>query len=468
MVVFTDVDYLREKAGALSAGLISRLEEFVEEFPSGQASSALVATVKIFISQVDLQIRSTGELRLLRLYCYLLDELAEVLEWLDHAHIAHTPRACVHVLNEMASTLFSDSKILVTPTVESNYIISNEVSRFENLTNALPESSANLILERLPAYLYRVRFPRVEKENILNHALFGHEIGHPIADEFFEKHEEGSQYQERLKSAVKEIENEPEIADDLANCADSTERAQLVNEISDKLSQIHKRALVELVSDGVAVFVFGPSAIFSALDFFIRDQLDEIPSEDEYYPPTRYRWRHMLNVLASEGHVDALRSLGFTPGQSALRDSLESALSYLESSTARSTDRDVLNSDPYTRISYAWLEITLPEALTYARSRVSSLLYSRDLIPQEVPALLERLQASVPPCEIGTWPNVRPVNWRSALVASWILALYQSLDKSLSPDLRKRAVQTTYSLATKGIEYIFLQKDYGTFAAETK
>lgn len=458
MPAFTEGKYLREKAESLQAGLLLRLEEFVEELPTGQSAN-LIGTIKLFLAQIEAELKSCDDAEL-RFFCPLIDQLSEVLEWLDHAHTAETPRAYVEILAEISRELHDSASILVTPTVECNYRISDEVPNLVRLTNALSPTRQDLVIARLPKALFRVRFPRIERENILNHSLFGHEFGHPIADEFLDEHEEEVIYQERLLKAQREIEKEPETAEEMAHCLDETERTVLINNIQDRLSQIHKRALVELVSDAISVHLFGPSAIFASMDFFIREPLDEKPEEDEFYPPTRYRWRLMLQILKDGGY---LQHLGRLELQSPIRATLDSTFEYLERVAADESDLDVLERDPYTRAAYAWLRETMPDALEYARNRVSALHYAADRVSQEVPRLLERLQAGVPPSEMGTWPNVSPVDWRSTLVASWLLALWQTLDSSLDVDQRREALRTTHRLAVKGVEYIFLQRDIYAF-----
>jgi hypothetical protein len=465
MPSFTEEAYLREKVRFLSAGLLSRLREFVEEFPSGQSGRKLIRTIEQFLEQIDLEVAKTSEPKVLRWYCPLIDELSEYLEAFDHAHTAHTPRACVSVLNEISRNLLEDAEILVTPAVESNYRIFDEVPRLSSLTSLLPEAAQESVLRSLPEALYRVRFPRIERENILNHALFGHEFGHPIAYDFFETHETKSAYQARLTASQKELELEESIAAEVARSEGDVEKARITNAISDRLSQIHKRALVELVSDAVAIYLFGPSALFAALDLFIREGLDERPEHEEYYPPTRYRWRFMLDVLRTEGHIRALQELKLTRRHSKVRQALTSTMTFLKRTTATESDRKVLNVDPYTRVAYAWLEETLPEAITFARARCLPMIYDASLINSQVPGLLERLKEGVPPSEIGTWPSVQLVDWRSTFVASWLTALSHSLDESLSASERSKLLRTTHALAAKGVESIHLKREYSAFKA---
>jgi uncharacterized protein YbaR (Trm112 family) len=454
---FKEESYLREKARSLQAGLLSRFEEYVEEFPRGQ-SSDLIETIRFFLAQVEADIAGCNDLKLLRWFCSLIDELSEVLEWLDHAHTAQTPRAYVDVLGEISRQLHDGAEILVTPTVESNYHIIDEIPRLCRLTNALSDERQEAVIARLPEALYRVHFPRIERENILNHALFGHEFGHPVADEFLDDYESEIRYQEHLNEAQEEIEKDSEIVEELAG-ADETMKTELLNHIQSKLSDIHKRALVELVSDAVAVHLFGPSAIFASMDLLIREALDEVPEHDEYYPPTRYRWRLTLDILQREGYIDALRSLQLTIEQQFIKDALDSTLDFLQHIVADTRDRDALASDIYTRAAYAWLERTMPNALEYAHARTRHAKYNPALITSEVPLLVERLQAGVPPSEVGTWPDVKPVDWRSTIVAGWVFALSQILNSNPEWTHMREALRTTNRLTVKGVEYIFLQRE---------
>lgn len=466
--MFTEARYLQEKARLLCNGLSSRLDEFVEEFPDGQSSRRLIGTIRVFIADIEDQLAGATEVRLLRWLCSLIDKLAEMLEWLDHAHIAQTPKAYVNILREISGVLFQNAEILVTPAIESNYTIIDEVPSLLHLTSLLTESAHQSVADLLPDSLYHVRFPRIERENILNHPLFGHEFGHPIVDEFFDEHETKSSYQSRLSDAQKTIEREQVVIDRLAACVDDLDRARELNAISETLSAIHKRALVEIVSDAVAVYIFGPSAIFAAMDLLIREGLDEAPAPDDYYPPTRYRWRFMLKVLVDEGHIQALKKLSLSGNQQGVQITLDETLAFLDGVAAENVDGQVIASDPYMRVAYSWLDQTLPDALTHARQYVEKLIYDSTLILDEVPPLLERLLAGVPPSQIGIWPDVKSVDWRSAFVASWLLSLNQGLDSTKTSDQRKIATKTTRDLVAKGIEYIYLQRDKRQFNARNE
>ena len=79
---FTEDAYLREKVHSLHAGLLCRLDEYVEAFPRGQ-SRDLIGTIRLFLSEIDDEVSTCNDLEVIRWFCRLIDELAEVLEWLD-------------------------------------------------------------------------------------------------------------------------------------------------------------------------------------------------------------------------------------------------------------------------------------------------------------------------------------------------------------------------------------------------
>jgi hypothetical protein len=458
--LFTTEAYVREKARALSAGLSSRLLEYVEEVPSGQSSSSLIVTVQSFLTEIEGQLSNTKDLSILRWFCRLIDGLSASLEWLDHAHTAKTPRACVEILRELSSVIPDGAEILVTPTTESNYVISDLRPFFENLTQALPESSANRVMKNLSRPLYQIHFPRVEKENFLNHALFGHEFGHPIVDEFFEKHETTSVYKDRFQQALSRVEKVAEFAEQLEDCADDVERTQLRTQISEKLAEVHRRALEELASDAIAAYLFGPSAIFAHLDFFIRQALDEAPDYEECYPPTRYRWRFMMGRLQKLGHIKALRELPTPKESKRISEALLATLTYLEVTVAETSDVDSIKLDPLVDVAYEWVEKTLEEATSFVTTRIAPHTYSANTLKKEVPALIEKLIVGVPPAEIGAWPDIEEVDWRSALCAGWVYALSQTLDPEPDHQRRIKRLLITQRLVEKGTEYILLRRNY--------
>lgn len=128
---------------------------------------------------------------------------------------------------------------------------------------------------------------------MLAHAIFGHELGHPIASDYLAS--EVKDYKE-LKNQVsglvdKELEK---------STVDDDDKLKFKAELFKQILKIRKRALEELISDAVGIFIFGPSAFFAFFELFLSSNLDAEPISDEFYPPPRMRMRLMLELMEKD------------------------------------------------------------------------------------------------------------------------------------------------------------------------
>lgn len=460
---FNEEEFLRDKARALSSGLFLRLDEFVNDFPGGTPGQ-LIALIKLFLKEIDVQLEITSSRKLLWGYLYLVEQLANSLDWLDNAHTAQTPRGLVQLLEEIASKLYQDAILLVAPTTENNYSIVDLVPYYKLLAeDSLPSKSADSLIQKFPKLLYLVRFPRVERENVLNHAIFGHEFGHPVADDFLRELEQQPEYARRLEQVKQRIQTDDDLSINLSEAMDEIERSKLLSEYVDDVQKIHRRALEELVSDSVGIYIFGPSALFASLDVLLQSSLDDAPSNPDYYPPGRFRLRFMARMSEMQEHINAIKSLELRSTLLPVRDSAVEIFKYLDRVTESTDDDDSIKDEPLVRIAYEWVNETLPHAVNHARERVSRIIYSASTASEDLPALLERLAIDVPPNEIGSWPDVRTPDWRSAMLASWLSAVSATCDDCASLEERTKRTKTIHKLALKGIEYSLLQQRYVQF-----
>lgn len=464
MTIFPDVDYLRGKALGQCISFRHRLNEFVDEFPGG-APLKLIEVITLFLKEIEAELATTTSASVLRTHFVLIDQLSVTLSWLDNAHTAQSPRGLVQFLEKTCDSIFPDALLLVSPGADYNYSIVDIVPSLRKMSSgAMSVAAYGRFVATLPTAFYIVRFPRVERENVLNHAIFGHEFGHPVADRFIQKHEKEPIYAQRLLAAQAKIQADPEITARLAGISDPVDKSRLLASLFDEAATIHRRGLEELVSDAVAAHLFGPSALFAAMDIFLQSALDAAPRADEFYPPSRYRLRLMLTLLDGAKHIQALRDLKLPNDLAQVHDAMIATLDYLAQLTSLKTDEIEIGKTCIVRVAYSWLEETLPEALAFAATSVQSTTFPANLIPAQTPMLLERLQLEVPPNEIGIWPNNEAADWRAALCASWLYALGDSLRQGLTSDERYAALLTTQRLALKGIEYALLQQAYGNFA----
>lgn len=465
MSEFRESVYLREKALVLTSNLRLRLDEYVHEFPAGEALE-LIDITKAFLEGIETDLKDTQDPKLLRMFFPLINGLSGILEFLDNAHSAQTPRGLVQLLKSTSRDLLGEASLLVSASAVYNYSISDLVPRLRELSEkALSPPARDKVRPKLQKPFYVVRFPRTERDNILAHAIFGHEFGHPVADEFISHHEKEALYQQRFQEAQRKLEGNEDVAKWLASARGTLERRKFANQIFDDLRTIHRRALQELVSDAFAVYVFGPSAGFAAVDVLLQAQLDFAPRPREFYPPNRYRFRLMYRLMRELGYVDGLNSLKLPPGLEEVKTCVASLLQFIDSTVAADTDQQALKSDPVVGVAYEWVNETLDAALQFARSRAESRMYDAGVMVTEVPELLQRLWLQVPPSEVGIWPDLKIVDWRSSLAAGWLMKLYQVSVVNFAGADRQVALDTTKRLTLKGVEMALLRADFEKFSS---
>lgn len=464
-MAFDEGNYFREKARGLNGGLLLRLDEFVNEFPAG-APSELIEIIKLFVGAIDVELSRNSDASLLRQYCGLISHLASFLQYLDNAHTAQTPRGLVALLEQTANVLFSKSVLLVSPSSAYNYFIADIVPTIRQLAvRALSPDARKPLEARLPETFYIVQFPRVERDNILNHAIFGHEFGHPIGNKFLAEHEQEQIYKNRLTEAKEKIKVDAELAKHLATFPDALAQSQQLNKMVEAVTKIHRRGLEELISDAVGVYLFGPSALFAGFDILGQSALDEPPAPDSGYPPSRYRIRLMYDLLVKSKHIDVLADLPLEESQRDIAEAIRSILKFIKTISEGQADKANIKGRALVRIAYEWLEQTLPAVQDAIEKRIASAAYSTDSALAELPALLKRLSLQVPPNEIGVWPDMHPVDWRSAILAAWLISYSQLANVAMSADVRRQHLATTQKLAAKGVEYAILRRQHEEFLA---
>lgn len=459
---FSDVNYFRHRAHTLSMGFFLRLDEYVEDFPTGTPLT-LIELFKTIVKEIDTIVERTDNNALLNRICQILAELsAYALIFLDNAHTAQTPRGLVQMLERLRDKLYPDSLLLVAPQVIHNYTIWDLLPLLKDLTSELPESKAwDKIFQPFRGSINVVCFPRIERENILLHAIFGHEFGHPIADKFIELQERSPDYEKKLKAISVEVQKRYEKQ--LSEAPDVMRRFEIETKLVDDIEEIYQRALKELISDAVGTFLFGPSALFSAADVLIPGGLDDLPEDPDYYPPTRYRLRYMRRIL--EDQIKILNSIQYTGELEPIGSALRQFIKYIETLTDSDVDTTSLRTVPFLDIAYTWVESTLPDALAFAETACREICFSKSLIESQIPEAVSRLHLEVPPGEIGKFPNTSWVDWRTAMLAGWLHRIYvvSLTDKKWAERLEMST--TTQRLTLKGIEDCLLGEHYEKFVA---
>ena len=462
-----EVRQLKTVALNLSAGLLKRLEEISTfDFPI-KSPQRLIDLLERIVKQIQNRICVTDNADELRLICHTIYGHGEYLDCLDNAHTGQTPRGLVLVLEDILQRIDPSAEILAFPESTFNYSIRDIIPDLRDFAeNLYSASEIKKLFLGFEGPFYLVSFPRIERDNILGHAMFGHEIGHLIVDEYLDYEVKFGKYKNALKAATEKVKKEIEA--DADPQLDLFIRTKYEQEAIRELLEIRKRGLQEIVSDCIAILIFGPSALFAMYYFLFVDNLDQEPTPDDFYPPARYRFRIAEQFMRDEGFTETVGTVlqrKRTPESA--RKLFKVFVAQLKHVGEDNTDIRLIDSDMVTKLAYEWIQKSLHDALKFARKRVKDISYKKGLVRSEIPELIERLRMRLPPNEIGTVSTKKTVDWRSCILASWLysIGLLESLGRfgDIEEDEEKRTIQ---QLTLKAIEYVILSSNYEAFVFE--
>lgn len=444
-VPYVETDHLRDRVNHLADGLLARLREIsISEYPN-ETPRQLVGLVIKIIDKVKVSANETSNPDLLGLMSDLLKAYGQLLRYLDNANTEQTPRALTGMLEWLYAKLDINHTLLACPQSAYNYSI-------VDLLNVVKKSSKHLlsgedaeeIFGDTPA-INLISFPRIERDNVLLHAIFGHEIGHPFADQYLSQDDIGknsAKFQAQLTRATARVEKE--ISNRLDPNSQFADQFDVRSRLVGQVIEIRRRGLQELLSDAVSVQVFGPSAIFAAREIFMTSSLDAPPELPSWYPPDRYRLRLMINVAKELGHWATLKKVA---------PHIDDSLSHLEKLVGDHSDTQALEQDLLTSIAYDWLAEVLDDAVEFTLNLTKAAAYSPKDIENEVPKLLRRVPLDIPPSEIGFATKPTSVDWRSSILASWVYRFHQLGSETF--DATK-----LLNITRKAIEHVLLREKF--------
>ena len=459
-VAYSELEHLRNRAHTLCSGLSQRFEEiYTFDFPT-PTPQKLIQLLQNILLEFSEEINKATDAKFLILISQLIEFYGSFLQFLDNANTEQTPRGLVHILEDIIHKLDPDAELLAWPQAEYNYSIIDIIGPIKDATeNIFSAETHTNIFKPFKGPLKLISFPRIERDDILVHAIFGHEIGHPIADDFLSNEELKSPFLDGLTEARKKLVKKYEKQ--ISTLPSDVEKVNYTQELLSQLITVRKRGLEELISDCVALLVFGPSALFASYDVLVLSGLDVPPSYPDYYPPSRYRLRVIKELMDKEGFTETLLDFKAPDVDNEEEKSLKGFLDNIDIIIGDYSDQSEININPILEIAYDWLKDTLSEAIDFAKKQVADVTYSKDIIQKEIPDLLERLELDLPPNEIGVYPKVEIVDWKSAILSAWIFKIVGSKKTSkgrLPIDIKD--IERLQRRTLKAIEYIMLQKKY--------
>lgn len=460
------LEYLKIRVHTLRQGLASRLKEYVSDFPTGTPKSVIDLLQQV-LGKIENQINIAPDERTLSLICQTIQSYGRFLEYFDNAHTEQTPRALAQLLESLCKTLQPGAKLVVWPQAAYNYTIRDILPAIKRpLENLLSEDEQKNLFQNFTVSINLVSFPRIERDDILLHAIFGHELGHPIADNFLlgEKENFKEKYETCLAATQVKINTEVQ----------KTPQGQIPifalvegQKLTNIVHHIRKRGLEELLSDVVSAYLFGPSSLFAMYDVLAMDNLDQSPNNQNAYPPTRYRLRLVKKILENEGYLNALQQIPDNNEFGFENQAIVDMLAMIDQIVAIQSDKTKIKSDFCSEIAYEWLENTIEDAIPYVKKMVKDTLYDKEKIAVEIPSLIERIAMGIPPNEINVYPDIKNVDWRSAILAAWLYKINgKKIGKTKPLELINSSdIDRLQSITMRAVEHILLYTKYKDFVS---
>ena len=446
---FRTLDHHRLRSAALCLALQRRFEELrSRDYPDEGAGEALELLGKLLVI-VRKRIEGLTDERTLVMTSRAIVELGETLKYFDNAGTDQTPRGLVCLLRSLYERLNRQSKFLAWPQADYNFTIRSLIETLKVLFRHLgADAEVSEVFAEYTGPHYLVSFPRVERDNVSMLAIFGHELGHEIANDFLQKEGGSSERQARETQArldiLQALGGKPSLTD--------------LHEAMQEVFQLRERALEELISDMVGVYLFGPSAIFAGYEIFMWNNLNAIPSDQNGgYPPGRMRIRVSMEAAEREGYIGVMRDMAADPSIGTTVSYATLLFEHLENLVQDKSDEQQIATSNAARIAYDWVAATLPSAQAFARNAVGQALYGESTIRSEVPGLVKRLKQGLPPNEIGNSIDPTAVDERSSVLAGWLV----SLEASQASADTGQAIADLGRLnekALRGLEYGVLQR----------
>jgi len=401
---------------------------------------------------------------------FLLCSIAEHLRFIDRSRIANTPWSMIQGTEKfLKRQAGSSTDFIIRPQWKYNYnLIGEFVEVYRTSIRSLTWISIadwETSIEGLAQHkIYCISFPRVERLNCLLHANWGHEIGHIIAKEWIDNNFDQlwqSEETQILNSVKREIDKNPLPVVPLFQ--DILKQEMVADQVN-KVMQVAKQGLTELICDAIGVQLLGPAALAAAIEFSAPLSIDESPLNRDMYPPWRYRIRLMVEACKQdlEEHTQKYEAEEVHyPGPTIkpfwdwLRET-----TYLVQNKAdiASLNSNIITREAYKVICAKWQQIR--------QQALRLLLYNSEepyhLFEQvrDIEQLVHKLEHDTPPNEIGQWPKNSPASLENILNAAWVFKIgriRQDPKWGVTDDFEK-----LFRLVLKATEACFVHSTFGS------
>jgi hypothetical protein len=291
----------------------------------------LVEAKKRFEEADSDQGREEAELRVRLITDFVTYRLFGWIDIIELARPEHNPQELVASLDWLVSQIHWEAHLILCPYKWQPVDISGPVffpenyafiEVFDALLGSEDSGHSPLLRQAIgieraafaayPQYLGVLLFANPVRDNFLQHAALGHELGH-FADRV---HQIKRDMTDRMLSAIQEVMDAErkiiveEILDTrLGHAKEKAEaeaggelealRLKLAAYLSDKLQELNDNWQGEIVADVFAIRLFGPAAFFSIAQYLLThlNSVEDVSTSCKTHPSTLLRARVMLREL---------------------------------------------------------------------------------------------------------------------------------------------------------------------------
>jgi hypothetical protein len=412
----------------------------------------------------------------------VIHRLAAELRYIEGATTIRLPWSVISAFERLVRTLLPRTDVMLRPQWHYNYgshvldfrrVYLEELEGFKLLV----DRDIRRVLAPIPNHFHILTFPVLERKNILLHSLLGHEIGHLIVSDVAPANRR--RFLRSIRNSVGQQTGRLIPAASGDSEAIALTKSFLTVQYLETAELCWERAVTELLADVVGATLFGPAALFSALEMAIQQGFDAPPArETEYYPPWRLRlrliWETLQPIRAGFFPVQPQAFPG--PGAKKRADRINQRYDLVKEIIEQTTDIDAVQEQPVVAIAYR-------QVMPLVQSKRRHLL-SGPLVRHRVKAsqlytttrpLIERLDHGVPPNVIlEDSTRSQPANLVQIINAAWFHKVSWEHTDFLTDDKTSEAWRTTRNrlnnLTLKAIEFsdLALSFDESIHASKNK
>ena len=320
----------------------------------------------------------------------------------ERSDVTAVPAEIASPLRREIETLYSSSaELIVTSSTALNYSIQSIARiKIQGLLNLEEED-----LKEFPKRLFVASLPSIEYDQALQHCIFGHELSHPLWDEFAiqERLPEVIVDKNRLMKLVKTFEKQ---AAEPTTKEFPFEALERVISAPQRVQSATVKWCKELTSDLFALALFGPAFLFSVIHF--TSSFERLDFANDTHPPSRLRLRLLFRFL------DILYNRA---------DSFSSQTERFLNEWRRIGDEKIIVEDDVhdlvlETIANSKLDNELTSIVKGLLSKLPS-QYTQDDYKNDLKVLCPLIDAQIPPAEYLSNGKYEPATFAGILNAGW-------------------------------------------------